>query len=494
MATNGSTLNHFWQRVCSGLKNHGKGYWRSNALEPMALLVVLYFLAGVAGLQLQPLHTSGLTPLWPASGMAIALLIRYGLHLWPGIVLAMLGLAYYTGLPWPVGLLVGLTSAAEAALPLMLAYRLGFTQDLRQFHNTWLFLMMALIGPLLNAALGSYIMLSFSPLAPAWNELFLTWYLGNSIGFLVFGATLLLVYQGFDGHKLFYKAAEIIPVALLTILISLAAFSWINSIQSVLILDLLIPLVMISALRNGAAGGLVPVFMALVLMMGLSQQLITPYFKNDLINLLYLDVAQLWVIALTGLLVSGAQQERYRNQKRHWQAVHDPLTGLYNRYRFDEFSRQVDKLQRQRDQQLCFMFLDLDDFKPINDRHGHAIGDQVLTEVAEIIRQNTRASDLAIRWGGDEFLIILQDCHAEFSRRFGDKLLTLIQQNPVYHQHHEIPISVSIGIADLQPGKNLQTVLERADQAVYEAKKAGGNRLQTNFSELMSGPDGQQTG
>lgn len=451
--------------------------WRDGAPLQSLLFACCYFLTGLAGLELQS-GQSGLTPVWPASGVAIAVMMRFGSQLWPGVVLGMLALAIYTGMPLYLGMVMGFIGVCEALLPLLLARRLGFLNRLDQLHDTLLFLSMAILGPLISATVGSVLMWSSGAATQPWLDIFLTWLLGNSIGFLVFGSVLFLVFQAFEGKRLFQKTPEIVLVAVLTTLISILSFSWMDSLNSVLMLNLLIPLALIAAVRHGPAGGLLPVFMALVLMMALSENFIIPVNLNHQLNILDVNIAQLWVVAMTGLLVSAAHQESRAGMRRDWQAMHDPLTGLYNRHRFKEFAQSLAYSQRRQDRQRCVLFVDLDRFKPVNDQYGHAVGDRVLVQIADVIRAHSREDDLAFRWGGDEFLLLLADCKASDAQQFAEKLQHQIRQLRIFTEQGAIGITASIGIAAITPNSTLAQVLDLADQAVYRAKNQGGNQIE----------------
>ncbi len=159
-----------------------------------------------------------------------------------------------------------------------------------------------------------------------------------------------------------------------------------------------------------------------------------------------------------------AQQERANNL--YEMAVLDPLTGLYNRRFVEERLRaEIARAERHGDA-LMVLLLDLDDFKQINDRFGHAAGDLVLKELAHRIRKAVRASDFAVRMGGDEFLVLLPECPP-------DKIkLVLSRLGPIEMEFNgtRISISSSKGYAQFQQGETVEELIERADQKLYAAK------------------------
>ena len=153
------------------------------------------------------------------------------------------------------------------------------------------------------------------------------------------------------------------------------------------------------------------------------------------------------------------------------QALHDELTGLANRSLFDD--RLKTSLMRGQRQGMSFstMLIDLDDFKKINDSLGHNIGDLVLREVARRLKNNVRKVDTVARLGGDEFVIILESLDYEQVIQFADKLVISMSE-PFLLSGHELDVGMSMGISFYpKHGHDCQTILNRADIAMYEAKR-----------------------
>ncbi|MCL6564915.1 MAG: GGDEF domain-containing protein [Acidobacteriia bacterium] len=157
-----------------------------------------------------------------------------------------------------------------------------------------------------------------------------------------------------------------------------------------------------------------------------------------------------------------------RAKELHHLAMHDPLTGLYNR-RFAEQRLQAETNRSQRHgHSLSVLLFDLNDFKQINDRYGHAAGDLVLKEFADRLRGVLRVSDVAARIGGDEFLALLPDCPPEQLHH----LLARLGKMEVQWNGTRLPITYSVGWAGYQSGESPQQMLDRADRALYENKQA----------------------
>lgn len=160
-------------------------------------------------------------------------------------------------------------------------------------------------------------------------------------------------------------------------------------------------------------------------------------------------------------------------------AVIDSLTGLYNRRYFDRhLSLMLDKAQTQ-GRELAVMMLDIDFFKPVNDNFGHGVGDLVLKEFAARLQRSIRGIDLACRYGGEEFVVLMPDTNQQRAGNIGERIRSAIGDVPfVMENGLEVSITVSIGVAMNElAGDTPQSVLRRADQALYRAKETGRDRV-----------------
>ncbi|MCB2110014.1 MAG: diguanylate cyclase [Defluviimonas sp.] len=161
-------------------------------------------------------------------------------------------------------------------------------------------------------------------------------------------------------------------------------------------------------------------------------------------------------------------------------AMTDPLTGLHNRrYALPHLARMVERA-RTATRGLAVLAIDIDRFKTVNDRHGHAAGDAVLVEIAERLRSNLRAVDLVARIGGEEFLVALPDTTAEAAHSTAERLRRRVGERPIALQGGpEIDVTLSIGVAVGAPrarsGDTAEGILARADRALMEAKAEGRN-------------------
>lgn len=157
----------------------------------------------------------------------------------------------------------------------------------------------------------------------------------------------------------------------------------------------------------------------------------------------------------------------------------DPLTGLDNRASFIEAGEREVMLANRHGRSLCVAMCDLDHFKAVNDRFGHAIGDSVLVEAAHRIAQATRSTDLVCRWGGEEFAILMPEASLEAGRAVAERVRRCMEETPFELDAGAIPVRISIGVAafDRESGEWLSALTDRADRALYMAKGAGRNRV-----------------
>ena len=168
-----------------------------------------------------------------------------------------------------------------------------------------------------------------------------------------------------------------------------------------------------------------------------------------------------------------------KDEELRYLAMHDPLTGLPNRRLFKDRLNESMKRARRNKEAMALLFLDLDNFKVVNDSLGHSYGDELLVKVGTLIRSGLREKDTLSRFGGDEFTVILEDLHVLTDVVVVAAKLLKILADPVHLGGEEVFVGVSIGIA-LYPmdGGDAETLLKNADAAMYQAKANGRNQYQ----------------
>ncbi|MDH1008420.1 sensor domain-containing diguanylate cyclase [Pseudomonas nicosulfuronedens] len=176
-------------------------------------------------------------------------------------------------------------------------------------------------------------------------------------------------------------------------------------------------------------------------------------------------------------LIQSNRDLRVEMDREQRKALLDPLTQLWNRGGLLTFQDRECRLARESHVQLGVIYADLDHFKAINDKYGHAAGDQVLCECARRLRAALRPDDLLVRQGGEEFVALLKVKDGEELQRVAERVRQLIGHEPVPLACGPLPVSLSIGCTLLAAEEQIDQALERADAALYSAKQAGRDRV-----------------
>jgi two-component system, cell cycle response regulator len=190
------------------------------------------------------------------------------------------------------------------------------------------------------------------------------------------------------------------------------------------------------------------------------------------------------ILTLQSELIQTREQLRFH-------ATHDALTGVWNRKGISDLLTHELARAKRTNEPLGLMMIDLDHFKSVNDTYGHAVGDEVLKEIASRLALSVRSYDLVGRYGGEEFLVILSGATIEEVRRRAQRLCAVLEQSPVRSETREVRVTISIGAVEA-PINQLVTqnrLVELADRALYRAKELGRNRVETCVYESESGSE-----
>lgn len=175
---------------------------------------------------------------------------------------------------------------------------------------------------------------------------------------------------------------------------------------------------------------------------------------------------------------SALQQEMTERQQAQAQleilASTDPLTRLYNRRKFEELLNHELERSRRYPSEFALILFDVDHFKRVNDEYGHDVGDGVLKFLAEIVRSQLRKSDIVARWGGEEFLVLVPEADADTAVAIAEKLRCAVESGQFPRQLH---ITISLGVSLARRNDSANSLVKRADQALYRAKQTGRNRV-----------------
>lgn len=183
--------------------------------------------------------------------------------------------------------------------------------------------------------------------------------------------------------------------------------------------------------------------------------------------------ASLLFLFLLWLTIGGYQRRLER------MATTDKLTGVMNRQAFDYFFKRLRAMRFTHRKPMSILILDIDHFKRVNDAYGHGVGDLVLQNIAQLLLQAIRSSDQACRWGGEEFVVLLDDCSLENALQRADILRRAVEIAEVSYQKEKIHITISVGVTQYRENENLDTFINRADIALYRAKQLGRNRVES---------------
>lgn len=166
-------------------------------------------------------------------------------------------------------------------------------------------------------------------------------------------------------------------------------------------------------------------------------------------------------------------RELVRSDSAERRSLIDPLTQTFNRRYLDEILPQEISRVERRKGSLGLLMIDIDDFRSVNNRHGHAVGDELLREAAAVLRATFRRGDSIVRWGGDEFLVVLGDADEEQARMTVERVRnTTVRWRD---DDRELTVGISCGLAVFRPGDDVDATIAAADRAMYEAKRQRGD-------------------
>ena len=161
-------------------------------------------------------------------------------------------------------------------------------------------------------------------------------------------------------------------------------------------------------------------------------------------------------------------------------AALDPMTKVLNRRSMDLYLEEMVAVQNDHIP-LYLLMIDVDDFKEINDNYGHIAGDKVLMVLANIMKSTLRDSDRIFRYGGEEFVIVLNRVDDEGCLAVTQRILSLARNNKLIYKQHHFSVTLSIGVASLKRGDTVETLINRADKALYRAKNRGKDQMEVEF-------------
>jgi len=468
--------------------------WRFKNINVIETLLVafLYILTARIGQSLA-IEPGNVTPVWIPSGLMLALALKRGPQIWLGVFLGA-----FAGNVWAYFTLASLTTSIAAIFAgvmngigdvfstvLMASFILHYTQSTYPFtslkHFSLYILFSVVIGSFISALFGATGLYIFGFL-PSSNyfAVFSTWFIGDGVGALIFGPLLLAWMQPIRKNK----ARELITLASL-VLISGFATAFIFDLLTmekwmVYLGTLLLPvLLFICVSYEQKFVFTVQATVSIVCVYATSNTL-GPFAHgstNQALLKLQIFIAIFSLIIYVIALLTNEKErlkDKLLEQKQKLESLYrlDALTGIWNRYRINEFINFELSRYKRGHQSFGIMMLDIDNFKEINDSHGHLVGDKVLVKLCKEISTHIRDSDLFGRWGGEEFLIIIPNSTKDTIMEFAEKIRSLVE---IITFDNKIKVTVSIGVTINQVNDTELRLIDRVDAALSESKASQKN-------------------
>jgi diguanylate cyclase (GGDEF)-like protein len=452
----------------------------------LVLLTVVYVVAGKLGLRLAFVHASA-TAVWPPTGIALAALLLRGGGLWPAVFLgAFLVNVTTAGSPaTSLGIAAGNTLEAVVGAWLVNRYARGrwsFERSRDIFRVAGL---AALGSTTISATSGVGSLLLGGFVDPARSGMvWLTWWLGDMASDVLLAPVIILWFAHPRPRWSARQALEAGGVAVSVVLTALVVFGGVlpEGWRSYPLNFLCIPVLLWPAFRLGQRESATAALLFTSIAIAGTLRGVGAFARDSPNEALLLLQSFVAVVSFTVVTVGAVVAERRRLEVRLLRlADHDPLTNLFSRRRLQEELRLTLAQAHRYGTSGALLFLDLDDFKSVNDALGHRAGDRVLAALAHRLRARLRHSDVVARMGGDEFAVLLPHTDRVQGQALAAQLLDAIRSHPIDLGGRRVAISATIGMA-LFPahGTTAEELLANADRAMYRAKDAGGNRCRVH--------------
>ena len=436
-------------------------------------LTVIYFVAGKLALQLAFLNASA-TAVWPCTGIALAALLIYGYRIWPAIFVGAFLVNLTTAGTALTSAEIASGNTLEALAGCYLVTRFaGGTRAFQRSQNIFTFVLLAgMVGSAIGASVGCATLIAgglakSSDFFPIW----LTWWLGDGVGAVIVTPFILL---WIEDPTFNWSRRQMIELASLFLgLLMTAWFVFGNGFHFIVknypFEYLCFPFLIWAAFRFGRRKAVSAICVLAIVATWGTVHGYGPFVRSSQNTALLLLQSFMAIVAVTTMVLAAESTEHKRAEEHVRQlADSDPLTGLANYRRLVEALDFEFKRYGRSNASFAIVLLDLDHLKNINDTHGHLVGSRALCRLANIIRLHSREVDVAARYGGDEFVLILPETNTKsallVARRISDRLRT---------DSEEPPLSVSTGVA-VYPfdGQSLDELIIAADRELYREKSS----------------------
>ena len=455
----------------------------------IGVLATVYFIAAKLSLLLA-IPPGYATAVWPPSGIALAAVLLYGDRIWPGIWIGAALVNFTVNSSLLAAIFIGSGNTLEALGCAALIQRyVGVPYRFYSGEDVVKFVAVAALGATIAATIG-VMSLTLAGVVPwvRFLENWWTWWEGDTAGIIIVSPLLLSwAVRGATAGALHTKT-ELSCFGLLLIIVGYVVFNNGDTyVASLPLTFVILPLIIWAAFRFDQREVVTASAIVCAMAVWYTLEGRGPFAFGSVNLSLLLLLAFISTVVATGLILSAVVAERRRVadelrtalQDLQEQAISDPLTGLYNRRFLREFlPREVMRAARN-EASLAVIMIDLDHFKRINDNFGHGAGDRVLTEVAVLLKSCIRGSDIACRFGGEEFMLVLPEATLESAQRKCNDIRAAMRRLTLKYDGRQLGIlTASFGVA-LFPdhADDPESLMHVADEALYEAKGAGRDRV-----------------
>jgi diguanylate cyclase (GGDEF)-like protein len=455
----------------------------------ITLLAVVYFAAARLALSFA-ISPGYATAVWPPSGIALAAMLLLGNRVWPGVWLGAVLVNFTVNFSPAVALVIGTGNTLEAlaGAALVRRYIVGLSCRFEHAPDVFKFVAVAALSCIIAATVvvvslaleGS---VSWPEFLPNW----VTWWQGDVAGIII--VTPLILSWSIRQPVVWsqWRIVELACFVLILLGVTYLVFGSSPHASPLARSFLILPLIIWAAYRFSQREVTTAVAAVSAVAIWYTLHGEGPFGSPSLNGSLLVLLAFISTLVATGLLLNAVESERKRaiadlEQELRGvkdEAISDPLTGLVNRRYLWHFLPYELLRAARRENSLAVIMIDLDHFKQVNDTHGHEAGDLVLVKVAALLRKHIRDSDIACRYGGEEFVLVLPDATLEGTKRRAEGIRAAIREMTLDHQGKPLTgVTASIGIAMFPDhAEDSESLMRMVDDLLYEAKNSGRDRV-----------------